>query len=47
MARGHDQPNLALIIDGRPQHQPSKHIQEDDYPVSALEELQITETGQR
>ena len=45
MARGHDQPNLALIIDGRRQHQPSKRIQGEDYPVSALEELQKRDRG--
>ena len=37
MARGHDQPNLALIIEGS---RPSKRIQGHDYPVTALEELQ-------
>ena len=45
MAQGHYQPNLALIIEGSQQPQPSKHIQGCDYPVSALEELQKRDTG--
>ncbi|KIL69003.1 hypothetical protein M378DRAFT_176564 [Amanita muscaria Koide BX008] len=35
----HDQPNLSLIVEGLRKPQPSKHIQGQDYPVLALEEL--------
>ena len=40
MARGHDQPNPDLIIEGPRRPQPSKRVQGRDYPVSALEELE-------
>ena len=45
MARGHDQPNPALIIEGPRRLQPSKRMQGRDYPVSALEELQKRDKG--
>ena len=45
MARGHDQPNPALIIKGPRRLQPSKRVQGRDYPVSALEELQTRDKG--
>lgn len=45
MARGHDQPNPALIIEGARRPQPSKRVQGDDYPVSALKELQKRDKG--
>jgi hypothetical protein len=40
MARGqHNQPNPNLIVEGSQRIQPSKGIQGDDYPTTALEEL--------
>jgi hypothetical protein len=45
MARGHDQPNPALIIEGSRRPQPSKRVQGHDYPVSALEELKKRDKG--
>ena len=45
MAREHDQPDPALIIEGSRRPQPSKRIQGCDYPVSALEELQKRDKG--
>jgi hypothetical protein len=45
MARGHDQPNPALIIEGPRRPQPSKRVQGDDYPISVLEELQKRDRG--
>ncbi|KIL54867.1 hypothetical protein M378DRAFT_182392 [Amanita muscaria Koide BX008] len=38
--REHDRPNLNLIIEGSRKVQPSKRIQGQDYPVTALQELQ-------
>jgi hypothetical protein len=45
MAREHDQPNPALIIEGSRRPRPSKRVQGHDYPVSALEELQKRDKG--
>ena len=45
MARGHDQPNPALIIEGSQRPQPSKRVQGRDYPVFASEELQKRDKG--
>ena len=45
MARGHDQPDPALIIEGPQWPQPSKRVQGHDYPVSALEKLQKHDKG--
>ena len=45
MARGHDQPDPALIVEGSRRHQPSKRVQGEDYPVSALEVLQKRDRG--
>jgi hypothetical protein len=45
MARGHDRPNPALIIEGPRRPQPSKRVQGHDYPVSALEEIQKRNKG--
>ena len=45
MARGHDQPNPALIIEGSRRPQPSKRVQGRDYPVFASEELQKRDKG--
>ena len=47
MARGHDQPNPALIIEGLQRPQPSKCVQGQDYPVlvSAVEALQSRDKG--
>lgn len=45
MAREHDQPDPTLIIKGPRRPQPSKRVQGDDYPISALEELQKRDKG--
>lgn len=45
MARGHDQPNPALIIEGPRRPQPSKRVQGQDYPVSVIEKLQKRDRG--
>ena len=40
MARGqHDQPNPNLIIEGSQKSNPSKRVQGQDYPTTAIEEL--------
>ena len=45
MAQGHDQLNLALIIEDSQWPQSSKHVQGHDYPVTSLEELQKRDKG--